>query len=438
MKKIPEINGVEIDNIVKNNDIKNRLISEATDALEVMLKDFVKFAETNGFNKVGKDYIRIISAFRTVEQQDELVKNNKRATDGSRHCWGIAVDFNFVAPKNSTLELNGGYIVNKYDYTNPEKRKDVFNEVKNPSLKWFLDNSYKYGFVIPYTMRDNLGNLEYEEFWHHEYHGTGAKELMAANPTTYGYTVKVDGTPNPIVKNPKTPSGEIAVYKNYDKTLFEAGDGDETTTTGCPKVPKNKPTVSAAETYKNQIEKLKTGKYVNKNGREQNESFDGFKTIPEFYSNGVLTKKGIAAITLALQEGLGSSPNRKNPGNIRKDSNNYKIYNTWGEGWRALHDRYFKEWVDGNVVKADSWEYPNCNSDSANELFRESKIKFKAGGEYNYKKKGDLPSLRQFVNIYAPWGDGNNPNNYIAGIAKALKDYGYDINVDEPMKSWIT
>jgi len=439
MKKIPEINGVEIDNIVKNNDIKNRLISEATDALEVMLKDFVDFAKIKGFNKVGKNYIRITSAFRTVEQQVELVKNNERATDGSRHCWGIAVDFNFVAPIGSTLTLRtDGYIANMYDFNDLEKRKDVFNEVKNPSLKWFLDNSYKYGFILPHTMRDNAGKMKHEEFWHFEYHGTGAKELMMANPTTYGYTVKVDGTPNPIVKNPKTPSGEIAVYKNYDKTLFEAGDGDETTTTGCPKPSTKKPTVSTAETYKNQIEKLKTGNYVNTNGREQNESFNGFKTIPEFYSNGVLTKKGIAAITLALQEGLGSSPNRKNPGNIRKDSNNYKIYNTWGEGWRALHDRYFKDWVNGKVVAADSWKYPDCYKVDANKLFSNSNIGYNPNSDYNYKKLGDLPSLRQFVNIYAPWGDNNNPNNYIGGIAKTLKEYGYNINVDDPMKNWLT
>lgn len=56
--------------------------------------------------------------------------------------------------------------------------------------------------------------------------------------------------------------------------------------------------------------------------------------------------------------------------------------------------------------------------------------------DYNYTD-GSLPTLRQFINVYAPWGDNNNPSNYIAGVAKTLETYGHVINVDDAMKDWI-
>jgi hypothetical protein len=63
-------------------------------------------------------------------------------------------------------------------------------------------------------------------------------------------------------------------------------------------------------------------------------------------------------------------------------------------------------------------------------------LKFKESASYSYTRNSS-PSLRQYVNFYAPWGDSNNPINYISSIAVTLKGYGYTIDIDEPMSSWV-
>jgi len=45
--------------------------------------------------------------------------------------------------------------------------------------------------------------------------------------------------------------------------------------------------------------------------------------------------------------------------------------------------------------------------------------------------------VRQYLNVYAPWGDGNNVANYIANVAATMKSFGFDISVDEPMENYI-
>jgi hypothetical protein len=205
---------------------------------------------------------------------------------------------------------------------------------------------------------------------------------------------------------------------------------------GCPKQDAQKPT-KVSKSYKGQIEKLFNKTYPESFGRKVYESFNGFKQVTDFYSNGKLTTKGIVAITQALLEGIGTSPERKNPGNIRKDSNSFKKFTTWKDGWSALNERYYETWaIKGNVTPTLSWKYSDCYSDEANTNFKASNLKYNESGPYAYKK-GEKPTLRQFINIYAPWGDRNNPTNYTGIIAATLKDYGVNINIDDKMINWL-
>jgi hypothetical protein len=42
-----------------------------------------------------------------------------------------------------------------------------------------LENSYRFGWIIPETLRDDKG---LEEFWHFEYHGTCAVTMLNEMP----------------------------------------------------------------------------------------------------------------------------------------------------------------------------------------------------------------------------------------------------------------
>lgn len=214
------------------------------------------------------------------------------------------------------------------------------------------------------------------------------------------------------------------------KKIITTGDYSEDTKVGCPKISKK---MAKQSSYKNSIIKLMNGTYNCTSNRDCVGSIDGFKQIPSLYSNNTLTKKGVIGLTQGLLEGFGSSPERKNPGNIRS-GNGYKRFSTWKEGWEAYLGKLDK-WVDGTVTPTKSASFVDCYSSSSNIVFLDTNVLYTDKTNYNYKTGS--PSLRQFCNIYAPWGDSNNPTNYCATIAVTLKDYNYVINVDDKMNEWV-
>lgn len=216
------------------------------------------------------------------------------------------------------------------------------------------------------------------------------------------------------------------------KKLISSGDYSENSKIGCPKI---STTIKNQSSYKNNIEKLLNGTYKCSSGRKCKESFEGFKQVKDLYNNGIITKKGIIGLTQGLLEGFGSSPERRNPGNIRSGNSGFKIYDSWKEGWQAYSDTYLTKWVNGSVTPTKSAQYPDCYSSLSNQVFKTSGVKFTDKKSYNYISGS--PTLRQYTNIYAPWGDNNNPSNYCAVIAKTLKDYGVDINIDDNMNTWV-
>ena len=236
-KLVPEI--TDVYNAKQNIPNENILITEATDALVEMLNAFVIHAKSNSFPKYKFDnkkegYISINSLFRNIQKQRDLyAASNGDGTaaypGNSNHGWGVAVDFQFLAQKEAEYLVNGEkeIIENKTPIPNNKRTIEIgFNIDINPSLKWFLDNSYKFGFIIPQNLREGK-NKGVEEFWHFEYHGTSAKCLYNKQPSTYGYTPKVTAEYKSIVKNPKGKDNKVAVYTGCDYRYIKSGDGSE-------------------------------------------------------------------------------------------------------------------------------------------------------------------------------------------------------------------
>jgi LAS superfamily LD-carboxypeptidase LdcB len=208
---------------------RRKMIAEAVPALTEMLTEFAKFAKAEGYPTINKKYVGITSLYRSYEYQQELYdKNIKKggkpgavAEPGfSNHSWGIAVDLLFAPQKTGTYLKIG-----QWAPIDTDANKEGFSLEYNPSLKWFLDNSWKFGFIIPVTLRDGLGNVD--EYWHFEYHGTSAKCLYNKLPSTYGYSPKLDSGYKSVVKNPKGVDGKEVKYleNECDFKYISTGDG---------------------------------------------------------------------------------------------------------------------------------------------------------------------------------------------------------------------
>jgi lysozyme len=203
---------------------RRKMITEAVPALTEMLTEFVKFAKAEGYPTINKKYVGITSLYRSYEYQQELYDKSKgdgsAAEPGfSNHSWGIAVDLLFAPQKTGTYLKVG-----EWSPIDTDANKEGFSFEYNPSLKWFLDNSWKFGFIIPVTLRDGK---KIDEYWHFEYHGTSAKCLYNKLPSTYGYTPKLNSGYKSVVKNPKGVDGKEVVYleNECDFKYVSTGDG---------------------------------------------------------------------------------------------------------------------------------------------------------------------------------------------------------------------
>lgn len=216
-KAIPKVQG--INNLKINDKAENQLLAEAVDPLVKMLEAWIKWQKANGFKGNDGSYGIITSVFRDYDKQVSVKEayGSGAATPGSSpHGWGVAIDFQFYKKDGTQI-------------SNTKNTASSFNTSNNPALKWLLDNSYVYGWVLPYSLRDQAG---LDEHWHFEYHGTAAKCLMEKNPTTYGFKVDVNKKQDASVLNPLTKEGKRAVYTSCDyKSVKDVGDGTEKSTT---------------------------------------------------------------------------------------------------------------------------------------------------------------------------------------------------------------
>ena len=411
------------------------MITEAADAFKKMLTELttwidgkVKDGVLKGYKQGDKTiYGQATSFYRTYDGQKDIESNKNTAKAGtSYHGWGIAVDWTWV-------NKDGKLFVRNYTGQGGSPTSD-FDFKKDRILEWLYNNSYRFGFINPKWAR-NGGN--YDEVWHWEYHGKSAACLMENDNVIFGQKIDVTKKYDVITKNPKTLNGTEAVYTGCAYKTIEKGDGVQNalkTEVGCPKISQNIQ-MKTQSSYRGSITKLLNGTFKCGNNRDCIKSIEGFNQVKGFFTNNVINKKGIIALTQGLLEGFGSSPNRRNPGNIR-GGNDFSVYGTWKEGWtRYLDDKLIK-WSEGNPVPTKSASYVKCYDSESNEIFKKTGVKYKQNIEYNYSQ-GQSPTLRQYVNIYAPWGDSNNPTNYCAAIAVTLKDYGYNINVDDKMNTWL-
>ena len=212
-KPLPKIQGLA--NSKLNNKSENQILAESVEPFVKMMDEYIKWLKDEKFAGNGGNYVSITSMFRDYDKQVAIkaAYGSAAATPGSsNHGWGIAIDLQFYNKK--------GEIV-----SNTKNTTASFKFTNNPAIKWLYDNSYRFGWVFPTSLRD--GN-PLDEHWHIEYHGTAAKCIMENNPTIYGYTVKVDKPIDSSVKNPKGKDGKESVYKNCDyKYVKKEGDGED-------------------------------------------------------------------------------------------------------------------------------------------------------------------------------------------------------------------
>jgi len=201
------------------NELNESLITEAANALEKMLTDFVTHAKQNNYKTFSDgNYITITSLYRNATKQTNLVRDNIKnkkppgavaAVGTSYHGWGLAVDLQTIDADGNALQIS----------TSADNLKRGFDQNINISLKWFLENCWRYGFWMPTSLRDGSG---VEEFWHFEYHGTSAiclwqtKEPKYVNNPKNTVTIPANAQYDPVVKNPKEPDGKEAVYSGCD------------------------------------------------------------------------------------------------------------------------------------------------------------------------------------------------------------------------------
>ena len=251
--------GVEMGNIkllpivfpngIKNNIDKEspKLIAEAIPPLTQMLTDWVAWMKSQGF--VGKKegnttyYAYINSAFRTYENQVQIKKEHPKysAMPGrSNHGWGIAFDFQYFR-KN-------GEIINNFVGGSPNV-SEGFNLSINESLRWLLDNSYRYGYIIPATLRDNNG---FDEFWHFEYHGKAAIGILGNKMTVYKNDFTIDKKYLDIVQNPKNPDGTVPTYTDFTYRHY-GSDGTTEVYGGREIILKTFPNTNMTVIYRNAV-----------------------------------------------------------------------------------------------------------------------------------------------------------------------------------------
>ena len=212
------VNNITVSPVIIPGGIKNmisdtdQLLSEAVAPLNAMLEAWVAWMKekVNGtprFKGNNGNYAYLNSAFRTYNQQQIIADkypNSSAKVGSSNHGWGIAIDFQFFR-KN-------GKIIKNYVREKGKKIPNVgegYDLTINESLVWLLENSYRYGWIIPEKLRDNVG---LEEFWHFEYHGKSAACLLKKKPKIKTITVNVDKGPDGTVTNPKDSNGVEAIY----------------------------------------------------------------------------------------------------------------------------------------------------------------------------------------------------------------------------------
>jgi GH24 family phage-related lysozyme (muramidase) len=206
--------------------VENRqLITQAAEALKPMLTAWLTWMKNNGFVGNNGTYAGITSMFRTIEKQRQLKASlgDSAAEPGtSMHGWGLAVDFQFYT-KNGTR-------ISNYKDKKPNLNEG-FNYEINKSLVWLVENSYKYGWLIPKKLRDGEGTLN--EFWHFEYHGKSAPCFIRADPKYISYpdkskSIVIDTNSLGIfggILNPTDKDGKEAIYTNCEAKYVNKSDG---------------------------------------------------------------------------------------------------------------------------------------------------------------------------------------------------------------------
>jgi len=162
--------------------------------------------------------------------------------------------------------------------------------------------------------------------------------------------------------------------------------------------------------------------------------------------------KLIAAIT-ATQEGWGSPTSTQrilhNPGNLRGEGDLgqaevgnigfFANFSTYDKGWAAMMNS-IQIMLGGNDRRLNyesGTKRINWFIAQDNDWLKSKNIPFKIQKSYS-SKNGTPPTFRQFYNIYAPWGDNNNPTTYAASVVYTLSLFlKKTVNIDDYIKDYL-
>ena len=157
-------------NYVKKDYIPDNLID--VNGLKINKEAYEAFKEMkNDINKTGLN-IRIISAYRSFEYQDNLYNNylkreSQKIVDTysaragySEHHTGLAIDID-----NGVLDYNKFHLTKEF--------------------LWMGENAYKYGFILRYPKdKENITGYSYEP-WHYRYVGKEVALYIKKHNSTY-------------------------------------------------------------------------------------------------------------------------------------------------------------------------------------------------------------------------------------------------------------
>lgn len=349
---------------IKNNiSDSDEILTEAVAPLKAMLTEWVTWMKSNGFKGNSGTYAYINSGFRTYENQVATKKKygSSAATPGSSpHGWGIAIDFQYFD--------KSGNIISNYNSSKKPNVSVGYDFTKNESIVWLLDNSYRFGWIIPPSLRDNTG---LEEFWHWEYHGRAAKCILGTNTNIKGHIVSNDKQYESVVQNPKKPDGTIPDYTDCKYRTVKELDG----------TPREFVYQETKVTRSDTI----TNKYIPAQTTALPNVSTGLKLLMQAQAQQEGYKPGTLAYT------------RNNPGNVYPKRNRQQAYSTLEEGIKAQYNS-----VLGPLLTGKSCCY----------------------------KQDD--TLYEYISTYAPWGDGgNNPIEYTNFVIAYLRKYGPYPNVTD-------
>jgi len=160
------------------------------------------------------------------------------------------------------------------------------------------------------------------------------------------------------------------------------------TEAGCPPIGGANPFKTGGFGFKGRINTWMAGGGITNSNIDEKGSIIGLKKVPFFFNvvTNKLTRNGVFALAQGAQEGVGTHPSCKNPGNITGPGNcgprgRFKKYASWEEGWLD-YTTYLKKKTQ-TIGSSAGVRYADCYMNETNATLQASGVKYNPNGPYN-------------------------------------------------------